>query len=82
MVHRSGPQRHEAPPSYPKCQPCQKMAFPTAEVATEMVLRAKIAKALRGRQRRREVRWYECPEGHGYHVTSWETSGHQATGDA
>jgi hypothetical protein len=52
------------------------MAFPSEQVAREMVLRAKIARAIRKVTRRHEVRYYQCPSKAGWwHVTSipeWE----------
>lgn len=75
--------KHEGEP-YPRCRACKnKMIFPTAQAADEAILRAKLARELRGVRKRKETRRYLCPAGQGYHITSWETPGRPTpTGEA
>lgn len=48
---------------------CGKQKF-SHRRAEQALLRAKIARALRGSRRRREVRTYRCPDCSSWHLTS------------
>ncbi|MBP2370277.1 hypothetical protein [Pseudonocardia parietis] len=59
----------------PKTCPCGKAAFPSKAAADQLVVKAKIAHALRRNRRRREQRTYECTTRPGvWHLTSQPTS--------
>lgn len=49
---------------------CAKVKFLTASDAQDALLRAKIARSLRGSQKRREERAYWCNECSAWHLTS------------
>jgi len=71
VARRQRPRDDGPPRGYPRCYDCHKMAFPSEQVAREMILRAKIARAIRKVTRRHEVRCYPCPHRAGWwHVTS------------
>lgn len=68
-------------PARPTCH-CGKYRF-TFAAAHEALLKAKIARALRGNMRRRERRVYECPTlPEVFHLTSWEERHKPARGGA
>lgn len=51
---------------------CGKFRFPSEQAAKDALLRARIARGLRGNLRRREQRAYPCPDcpGNVWHLTS------------
>lgn len=62
--------------SFARCSTCDgKRIFPSRLEAERAILQAKIARNLRGVNKRREVRVYACPVGLGFHVTSWAAPG-------
>lgn len=59
--------------AYPMCKTCGKRAYPTEEVALRALLR---------RRSPYPLRYYECPDGHGWHLTkrrTWDTPGGTAS---
>ena len=78
LLRRAGytivpPQRTEPDPpkARTKC-PTGKERYPTQAQAEDVLLKAKIARALRHNEKRRETRAYACPKCLGWHLTSKE----------
>jgi hypothetical protein len=47
-----------------------KRRFPDEHTAKDALVQAKIRRSLHGSSKRRERRAYECPDCHGWHLTS------------